>query len=219
MIRKIISTTDGSNTIYVPGLNEHYHSINGAVTETMHIFINAGFNSIQKKSIRILEYGMGTGLNLFATLDQAIKRSINVHYHTIEKYPLCEEEWGNLNIPEILNVNRSCFNRIHTSSWDELITINKLFTIYKEKSDFRTATPEGQFDLIYYDAFSPDIQPHLWQPEIFQKIAHHCVNGAVLTTYSSKGIVKRALKDAGFSIEKIPGPPGKREFIRASITS
>ncbi|HKK63975.1 MAG TPA: MnmC family methyltransferase, partial [Bacteroidales bacterium] len=84
---------------------------------------------------------------------------------------------------------------------------------------FRTATPEGLFDLIYYDAFSPDIQPHLWQPEIFQKIADHCVNGAVLTTYSSKGIVKRALKDAGFSIEKIPGPPGKREFIRASITS
>jgi len=219
MIRKIITTTDGSNTIYVPGLNEHYHSINGAVTETMHIFINAGFNSIQKKSIRILEYGMGTGLNLFATLDQAMKRSITVHYHTIEKYPLCEEEWRNLNIPEVLDVNKSCFKRIHTSPWDELITINKLFTIYKDKSDFRTATPEGLFDLIYYDAFSPDIQPHLWQPEIFQKIADHCVNGAVLTTYSSKGIVKRALKDAGFSIEKIPGPPGKREFIRASITS
>jgi len=206
-------TDDGSHTIYVPTLDEHYHSANGAVTESEHIYTGAAFDFCDKEYVRVLEFGMGTGLNVLLTYLHAAKSRRKVFYHAIEKYPLTDTELELLNLsaysPEI-------FKKIHEADWGTEVQISELFTLFKECADFREAVPLGLFDVIYYDAFAPEVQPALWTVEMFAMVYKLAEPGAVLTTYSSRGQVRRNMKQAGFKVQKLPGPPGKREIVRAT---
>lgn len=216
MQRKIITTSDGSSSVFVPGLNEHYHSVHGAETESKHIFINAAFRSSTRDPVHILELGMGTGLNVILTFLAARETERTVSYHAVEKYPLDQEEVSQLTFG-ILNSSesRNTFMEIHGSPWQQEISISKDFSLYKDRSDFRSFEPDGRYDVIYFDAFAPDVQPGLWTTDMFMKLFKCTSAGGILTTYSARGTVKRSMIATGYQVEKLPGPPGKREFLRA----
>ncbi len=207
---------DGSTTFYRPDIDEHYHSTHGALQESMHIFINAGLKHLPGKAIRILEVGFGTGLNALLTLLEAPDKEIV--YHTLERYPLSPQMVSKINYPQRLKHPdaQTFFNLMHQARWDTPRAITPHFELLKMEQDLLTYRPDSLFDLIYFDAFGPDKQPELWTPAVFEKLGKAMRPGGILTTYSVKGTVKRALKSAGFTIEKIPGPPGKREIIRAT---
>ncbi len=210
---KIITTGDGSHSILSPVYGEQYHSTFGAIQESMHIFIKAGFKKAaeHKKRLNILEMGTGTGLNLILTFKHQNDATIN--YTGIEAFPPSGETLKRLNYPEKLQLREDILLKIYR---DNSGNLNKSFKYNILISTLQEADlPQNLFDVVYFDAFSPEIQPELWGREIFQKISDSMVSGGILTTYSSKGIVKRALKASGFDVEKLPGPPGKREFLRA----
>lgn len=217
---EIVLTEDGSNTLRVPDLNEHYHSTFGAIAESRHIFIEAGLKYVMKNEpveLNILEVGFGTGLNALLTMLWAGSTGNSINYTTIEKYPLIDGLWDKLNYPEQLEDARAYdyFKALHECTWNENHKLLDNFNFIKKDVDLETyQNPEASFDLIYFDAFGPDVQPNLWTEEIFNKIAKMTAKGGVLVTYSCKGTVKRALKATGFKIEKIPGPKGKREILR-----
>lgn len=216
MDRKLKLTEDGSHTIFVPELGEHYHSIHGAVTESEWIFLDAAFQCSTKQRVRVLEFGMGTGLNVLLTYIRATRQNREVYYHTIEKYPVTKTEVEMLNLTDLTGcADPHVFQKIHSIPWDTYSSLSPAFTLFKEQADFRYASPVGMFDVIYFDAFAPEVQPALWSSAMFKKIYELAAQDAVLTTYSVKGSVKRNLISAGFRIEKLPGPPGKREFLRA----
>jgi tRNA U34 5-methylaminomethyl-2-thiouridine-forming methyltransferase MnmC len=190
--------------------------MHGAIQESQHVFINQGFRKLKKKQLRLLEIGFGTGLNLLLTLQECILNGISVHYHTVEKYPLIPSEYDSLNYESLIdNLPGGILNQIHMLPWGEKVNLLNYFTLFKEKSDFRSMNPEGPFDLVYFDAFAPDKQPELWSSEVFSTISKLTNSGAILVTYSSRGSVRRALSALGFQVFKVPGPPGKREMIRA----
>jgi tRNA U34 5-methylaminomethyl-2-thiouridine-forming methyltransferase MnmC len=209
---KKVTTKDGSPTLYVPELNEHYHSINGAIQESLHVFINEGLQKVIKDYLKILEIGFGTGLNAVLTQQIAEDQNINIYYEAIEKFPLEYDFISDMNFSEIPN---SSFKEIHLAEWGYSVQITDFLTIKKIKTDLLTYNPIAKFDLIYFDAFAPDKQPELWTKEIFSKLYKCLISKGILTTYSSKGSVKRALREAGFTIERIPGPAGKRHMLRA----
>jgi tRNA U34 5-methylaminomethyl-2-thiouridine-forming methyltransferase MnmC len=216
MKREVLLTKDGSHTIYVPELGEHYHSIHGAIQESQIIYINAGLKFTEKKHLRILEYGMGTGLNVLLTFKEASASERIIEYHAIEKYPLTEEEIRSLNYRERIKLDDPhLFEKIHQNIWSSEISLSKDFGLIKYKTDFRKVSLKGSYDIVYFDAFAPEIQAELWTSSIFNKIAEITSSGSVLTSYTSKGEIRRRLQNAGFMVEKLPGPPGKREFIRA----
>lgn len=216
MDRKLKLTEDGSHTIFVPELGEHYHSIHGAVTESEWIFLDAAFQFSTKQRVRVLEFGMGTGLNVLLTYIRATRQNREVYYHTIEKYPVTKPEVEMLNLTDLTGcADPHVFQKIHSIPWGTYSSLSPAFTLFKEQADFRNASPVGTFDVIYFDAFAPEVQPALWSSGMFKKIYELAAQDAVLTTYSVKGSVKRNLVSAGFRIEKLPGPPGKREFLRA----
>jgi len=216
--REIILTADGSKTIFIPELNECYHSSNGAFAESMHIFINAGYRYAveNKKSLNILEIGFGTGLNALLTLIETLKDNRVVDYLGVEPYRIGKQQLEELDYPELTGVPgaKMYFEELHKTSSANPVSENFTISVSEEKIE-KIALKKSFYDLVYFDAFAPDVQPELWQPEIFDKIAASIKKSGVLVTYSCKGDVKRALKAAGFSIEKLPGPPGKREFLRA----
>jgi tRNA U34 5-methylaminomethyl-2-thiouridine-forming methyltransferase MnmC len=215
-LNHIIKTQDGSHTIYVPELDEHYHSVHGAVQESTHIFINNGFMACKADPLRILEVGFGTGLNALLTAIVSKSGNREVFYTSVEKYPLNDEMTGSLNHYEFAGENgKEIFRLIHSAPWNKSIKICRNFFLEKTEADFTNFALNGKFDLIYFDAFGPDKQPEMWTMEIFSKIAlATCTNG-VLVTYSAKGEVKRSLKSCGFEVTLLPGPPGKRQMIRA----
>ncbi len=217
MIRILVETEDKSHTYFVPHLNEPFHSTHGAIQESMHIFINAGLLYLNKKNIKIFEVGFGTGLNALLSYKN-IKQEQSIEYHCIEKYPLNIEEIKKLNYCKIIDENLEDFyEELHACQWESLNQLCKNFALRKICEDLTLWHPkvDEKYDLIFYDAFSPDKQSELWTENIFEKIASITSTNGVLTTYSSKGIVKRALKNAGFIITKLNGPPGKRDMIRA----
>ncbi len=216
MKSKIIITNDGSNSLYVPELDEHYHSVYGAVQESMHVYINNGFNFCSINPISILEIGFGTGLNAFLTYLESKKINRIVNYTTIELYPVEDNVVRQLNYPKFINNDeKDFFYDIHDAKWDCKSTINNAFTINKINKDVVLYQPNEYFDLIYFDAFAPEKQPELWDVEIFDKLYKHLNSNGILTTYSAKGIVKQALRKAGFKVKRLPGPPGKWEMLRA----
>jgi len=212
--RRIVSTEDGSSSIYVEGLNEHYHSTHGAVQESMHVFIKYGLELCEKKSISILEIGFGTGLNALLTAILAKEKNLNVQFHTLEKYPLQSQEYLLLNYGEEFK-EENLFLNIHKCEWECDIEISREFTFKKINVDLEFWNPSNKYDVIYFDAFAPDKQPNLWTETIFKKL-YDCLNEVgILSTYCAKGQVKRNLKAAGFVVEPKPGPIGKREITVA----
>ncbi len=211
-------TADGSHTLYVPSLDETYHSSHGAIQEAIHVFINAGFNYINKQELKVLEIGFGTGLNAFLTLLEASNQNRNIKYTSLEAYPLDQEIISQLNYTEELNSTTkevTLFNKLHQVEWECYKKITEHFSLSKKKVKLSDFNPDEQFDIIYFDAFGPRVQPNMWSVSIFETMYNCLEKDGVLVTYCAKGSVKRALKEVGFEIEALPGPPGKREMTRA----
>jgi len=215
-IREIKVTGDGSHTLYLPEMEEHYHSHFGAMTESEHIFINAGLRYCKGDKLRILEVGFGTGLNALLTAIEAGEDHKVIYYYSVEKYPLTPEVIASLNYGTLNGKSAAAlFQSIHSATWNKPVTVTDFFTLEKVKGDMTTDDLPGVFDLVYYDAFGPDKQPEMWSDDIFYRIALAAHPGTVLVTYSAKGKLKRTLQANGFDVEHLPGPPGKRCITRA----
>lgn len=217
MKKEIIITADGSSSIYLPEWEEHYHSKHGAIQEAYHVFIKSGLDLFKNNSkLAILEIGFGTGLNCFITFLETQKRNLKIDYEGVEAYPLSIEEIGQLNYVEQLNAlnQAKIFDEIHNIFWNKKQEISKGFSIIKRNQFFDEIEDEDKFDLIYFDAFGARVQPELWTEEIFKKMYNSLKENGILVTYSAKGSVRRAMQTVGFSVEKLPGPPGKREMLR-----
>ncbi|MDR1555626.1 MAG: tRNA (5-methylaminomethyl-2-thiouridine)(34)-methyltransferase MnmD [Tannerellaceae bacterium] len=217
--REIRQTADGSHTLFVPEIDEHYHSVNGAIQESEHVFIDAGLRRLPKEKIRILEIGFGTGLNALLTLLEAEKREkAQITYHGVERYPLPAECIAALNYEEKACPGRKgLFGALHTAPWDIPVRITNRFILYKIRGDSNRCELPDSIDLVYFDAFAPDKQPEMWNQELFDTLHKHMAGGGILTTYCAKGSVRRMMEKAGYSVERIPGPPGKREMLRARL--
>ncbi len=216
MMNNLVITTDGSHTIFVPELDEHYHSVNGAVQESGHIFIKNGFDFCKTDPVNIFEVGFGTGLNALLTAVKSMNGKRKVFYTSIEKHPLENNLPGKLNYPAFAGeYGAGLFSLINSSPWGEMQNICRNFSIMKLRGDLVTDNIKGNYDLIYFDAFGPDKQPEMWSAAVFEKISAVAAKGAVLVTYSSKGQVKRNLKASGFEVSLLPGPAGKRHIVRA----
>jgi tRNA U34 5-methylaminomethyl-2-thiouridine-forming methyltransferase MnmC len=214
--KNIVTTADGSHTIYVSELDEHFHSINGAVQESEHIFIRGGFDFCTDDPLYIFEVGFGTGLNTLLTAVRSLQGKREVFYTAIEKYPLDELTIKSLNYHRFtIDAGQEIFNLIHACRWEKMTRICMNFSLMKIRGDLVSDDITGRFGLICFDAFGPDKQPDMWTKEIFRKISDITMPGGVFITYSSKGDVKRNLKEFGFKVTLLQGPPGKRHFIRA----
>lgn len=219
MNRKIIVTDDNSKSLLIPEINETYHSINGAMNEAMHVFITNGlFKITDTNPIRIFEMGFGTGLNALLTLNHAKNTPIYIAYETVEKFPIELDLVSQLQHPTTTGLIelQNEFNLMHTSKWNETHQLSPNFTFKKYQIDIREIElPSNCFHLIYYDAFSPKIQPELWETAVLKKLHNSMVDGGRLTTYCAQGQFKRNLKEAGFEVHGLPGPTGKREMTLA----
>jgi tRNA U34 5-methylaminomethyl-2-thiouridine-forming methyltransferase MnmC len=224
--RELLLTKDGSHTVLTRELNASYHSVHGALAESQHVFIEAGLlyvikhlnrNEQGSSPLSIFEMGMGTGLNLLLTYIETEKLRQEVYYLTVEKFPLEKQITDQLNYcglvhrPELQKV----FNNIHSSAWNQPYNLSPRFCLHKQSIALEDIPIDQRFNLVYYDAFAPSAQPELWSLSIFQKIYEMLLPRGVLVTYCSKGEVRRNLLASGFLVEKLPGPPGKREIIRA----
>ncbi len=218
MQREIITTADGSKTIQLKEWNEQYHSIHGAIQEAYHVFIKHGLNLFHSQSINILEIGFGTGLNAFITFLEAPKLDLNIAYRGVEAYPVSAGELSQLNYISELKAEgfSERFHQMHQSSWEDLVVISDNFTLYKEQCDFKEINAQNSFELIYFDAFGARVQPELWTEDVFAIMFKALKNGGILVTYAAKGSVRRAMQEVGFEVERLPGPPGKREMLRAT---
>lgn len=214
---RIIETKDGSHTVISSHFGEAYHSKFGAIQESKHVFLQAGLLPILNKRSRvsILEIGFGTGLNAVLTYLETRGLPVHIQYDTIEAYPLEPEAIEALNYPQLLDLSPTIWTKIHTTDWEEDILLSANFQFKKHHLLFQEFDLKKQYDLIYYDAFAPEAQPELWDIPILTKMFDFLVKGGILVTYCAKGYVKRNLKAVGFTIESIPGPPGKREMTRA----
>jgi len=215
-MRQLITTSDGSHTIYVPELNEHYHSIHGAIQESEHIFIGAGLEFCSDDPVDILEIGFGTGLNALLTAINSSKKKRLVNYTAIEKYPLEPEIINSVNYGSLKGNDASeLFKKIHEAPWGIVNKLTDHFWLNKIEADMTKHPLLPEVQLVYFDAFGPDKQPEMWTREIFESISGALRKGGIFVTYSAKGEVKRNLRSAGFDVELLPGPPGKRQIIRA----
>lgn len=221
MKREIITTEDGSKTLYINNLNETYHSIHGALQEAEHVFINNGLILLNKCEINILELGFGTGLNVLVTINEILKNDKNhvINYFGIEKYPITETEINQLDYYKDFDNTeiKDLYFKIHNSNWNSLEEILPNFNLKKINTDFfDIKTLElPKIDLVYFDCFGAKVQPDLWEKPLIEIVANTMEKGSLFTTYSAKGSVKRALLDLDFDVKKVPGPPGKREMITA----
>lgn len=218
---EIILTEDGSHTLFVPSLNETYHSTHGAIQESKHVFIKNGLefltDSAQMDKVAILEIGFGTGLNTLLTYEfSAMNPEIKIEYTSLEPFPLSEEIIQGLNYHKQEDSSALGWQKIHAADWGVPTLISNNYKILKLPNTVQDFTPDHSFDLIYFDAFAPGKQPEVWDKTIFEKLFHIMNQGAVLTTYCAQGKFKRNLKSIGFKVESLPGPPGKMQIVRAS---
>ena len=212
---ELVNTYDGSNSLKNLIINDSYHSKYGAINESKHIFINNGLKRISKKKIRVLEIGFGTGLNALLTQLYCDKKEQNIIYHTIDNFPLKKDTYSSLNYCDQLKINKDIFLKIHNSLWENEIELSNFFVLKKINCDFTKKLFNEKYDLIYFDAFSPSKQPEMWVLDNFKKL-YNCLNrNGVLITYSSKGDVKRTIKEVGFNVFSVEGPTGKREITLA----
>ena len=232
MHHKLIVTEDGSHSLFVEELNEHYHSVHGAIKESKHVFIEAGLkhvSSLKSKAadkaahISLLEVGFGTGLNTFLTILESQKLPHLIDYVTLEAYPLNNDVITSLNYSNLLVEQANAdvalqllFNMMHLAEWNKTVGLTSKFNLHKIHNTLQQAKLNDTFDLVYYDAFGPTAQPEMWEHSVFSKLWDVMSSDGVLVTYCAKGSVKRILKAIGFHVEALPGPPGKREMIRAT---
>lgn len=221
MDRTIKETKDGSKTLYVNALGETYHSDHGAVQEAEHVFIKNGLKQINLNEINILELGFGTGLNALVTINEFLKNeSINkINYFTLEKYPVNESEIVELNYPEHFSTENieSINEKLHNSAWEKTVEILPNFYLTKIKQDFFNLENINlpPIDLVYFDCFGARVQPDLWEEKLLKMVTNKIAKDGLLTTYSSKGSVRRILQSLNLKVEKMAGPPGKREMMNA----
>ena len=218
--RKLVATGDGSHSIYLPAFDEHYHSTHGALRESLHVFIKHGYEELIYKvsaRLRILEMGFGTGLNALLTWERNRHVAVSVDYTSLEAFPVDASTAAQLNYPGELKSpdGEEIFMKMHTCPWEVKENFGSNFSLLKLETTLADFQPEGQYDLVYYDAFAPRVQPELWTRDVFEKLFACMCPGSLLVTYCAKGEVKRNLKAAGFLVETVPGPPGKREMTRA----
>ena len=212
----LIQTSDGSQTIKRIDIDEHYHSVHGALQESLHVFIDSGFRYITKNEISIFEVGFGTGLNAMLTFIETEKLNKTVNYTTIELYHIDKEIFTQLRYAEMLNLDlNKYFLPLHTCEWNKNIELSSNFIFTKLSADLTDYSDTKLFDIIYFDAFSPEKQSELWTKTIFEKMFAMLNFGGILVTYSSKGEVKRNLRDSGFTVKRLPGIAGKRHILRA----
>lgn len=217
MKREIVITNDGSVTIYLPEMDENYHSRYGAIQEAYHVFIKNGLALTEGRPISILEIGFGTGLNCFITYLESLKTGQVINYTGVEAYPVLPEETAQLNYVSQLGADdkQEVFNNLHASKWGENIALNEKFSLKKRQQLFQDIDDKNQYDLIYFDAFGYPTQPELWSEEIFAIMFSALKSEGILVTYACRTVIKKAMISAGFTVKKVPGPPGKREMLIA----
>jgi tRNA U34 5-methylaminomethyl-2-thiouridine-forming methyltransferase MnmC len=217
MQKEFLITEDGSHTIYLPEIDEHYHSIHGAIQESLHVYIQSGLLQTSKDEISVLEIGFGTGLNAYLTYCYASKMGLKINYVSLEKFPLTESEFLRLNytntiFPEFAFV----FEKMHRLDWNSPFSVSPSFSLHKIHADLTTfqfgSIPE--FDLVYFDAFAPGKQPEMWSDEVLHKVSESVKWDGIIVTYCAKGAVRRSLEAGGFKMERIKGPVGKKEILR-----
>ncbi len=220
---ELIETADGSNTLFDTHLHESWHSLNGALTESKHVFIEAGLLFMlnqqgidHRAEFNLFEMGFGTGLNAILTLVQTADNDVTINYDSLELEPLPLSFMHELNYQDLLEPKAQPFLRaMYESPWDQPCSITNRFILHKMKGSLLSHTFTNKYHLVYFDAFAPAKQPELWTTEIFEKLFNSLVPGGALVTYSSKGEVKRTLRNVGFEVQRLAGPPGKRHMLRA----
>lgn len=222
-MNELIPTADGSHSLLNSELNETYHSRHGAIRESQHVFINHGLTFVMNHStgqaIKILEVGFGTGLNALLVLKEALLTGRLVEYTTVEAFPISETLVTQLNYPQLIAVPSSAhwFLQLHTLDWNKPIDLLPNFVFHKKKGKIQEMNFDNDhYDVVFFDAFAPDKQPEMWQMSVFKKVYAAMKAGGIFVTYCAKGQLKRDLKSLGLVVESLPGPPGKREMIRAT---
>ena len=215
--RRIITTNDGSHTLLVPELNEQYHSIHGAIKEAEHVFLKMGLDEFVRSnrvSVNVFEVGFGTGLNALLSAQWATSKQKRLAYTSIEKFPVSKKEFQQLNYGNIVH-GSEIYTKITDAKWNDFTTISNAFKLRKLKLDLRKDTLPNGFDVVFFDAFAPNKQPELWDTLVFEKIYRIMRKNGLMVTYCCQGQAKRNMISAGFEVEKVLGPPGKREMLRA----
>ena len=216
MAKNLIITNDGSHTLFDKEINECYHSKHGAIIEAMHVFIKNGIFAVDKQNLNILEIGFGTGLNALLTAQKSKEKSIKINYNTIELYPIEAKYYTKLNFSKLMGIDKKELEFLHSCSWDIKHKISSYFNFKKKHISVEDYNTTKKYDIIYYDAFSPRKQPEMWEKKIFSKMYKFLKNDGFLVTYCAKGDIKRTLKECGFRIIALDGPPGKRQITRAN---
>ncbi len=213
---EIINTSDGSHTLRNNELNETYHSVHGAIQESQYVFIRHGLQYYHETTnateISVLEIGFGTGLNAFLTAQYAAEHHVHVRFTSLETYPLQKELWTRLNYA---GEERHLFEALHAAPWDSEVPVTPFFAIEKRNESLQHVALNGFFDVVFFDAFAPSVQPEMWTHDILKKTTDLLAEGGVFVTYSAKGQLKRDLRSMGLRIEALPGPVGKREMVRS----
>jgi len=217
MKRKIVITADGSSSIFIPELDESYHSMHGAIQEANHVFINNGLAHIESEKVRVFELGYGTGLNAILTLAYGLQNGMEIQYDAIDAHPVENKLIEQLNYIDLIEGDyKSEFDRLHYSEWDENIEIMNHFNLQKIHCRIQDHNfGEKRYNIIYFDAFGPRAQPDMWLPEVLNKMYQALIKGGALLTYCAQGQFRRNLRSIGFKVEILKGPPGKREMTRA----
>ena len=212
---EIIQTKDGSHTLYSPQFDEIYHSRNGALAESQHIFMENGLDACQNKEINVFELGFGTGLNALLTWIYAESKNIKIHYHTLELYPVSLDLIEQINYPDLIG-SKDKFQKLHQTEWENTVKLSPHFSLHKiNASIIDIQLPLSGINIIFFDAFSPEKQPELWTTEVFTKMYEILAPAGILVTYCSKSYVRNNMQQAGFEVSKLPGPHGKRDMVRA----
>ena len=213
-------TQDGSKTLLNAELNVHYHSVHGAWNETRHVFgtmgVHAAMSRVPKETFHVLEIGFGTGLNaldVWLRAKEAQRRAVLV---SLEPNPLKWSDVSALGYNTLTGVPIEVWQGMHEQGrWDDEVLSFQRFS----EGLFEFELEERRFDVILFDAFAPAAQPELWTPEAMDRMRMVLKPGGQLVTYCAKGEVRRAMQAAGFVVERLPGPPGKREMMRATRPS
>ncbi|TGE27758.1 SAM-dependent methyltransferase [Hymenobacter metallicola] len=217
---EVRTTADGSSTLYVPALDEHYHSTHGALQEAQHVYLGAGLEPKLDAAtpVRVLEIGFGTGLNALLTLQRSLSASQVIEYDTLEKYPLPPAVIQSLGVERyVLNPELLAYHeQLHAAPWQQTAALTPRFRLRKLHSALQeTSLPARHYDVVYFDAFAPEKQPDMWTEAVFEQLLRATAPDGILVSYCAKGSFRRSLKAAGWLVEKLPGPPGKREMTRA----